>query len=303
MRIGIVGLGRMGMNIAKRLLRHGHEVVAYNRTPSKTEALQEEGATATYSLKELVSKLDPPRLVWLMLPAGRVTGEHIEILSGLLSRGDIIIDGANSHYRDSISRAEILHQQGIHFLDIGVSGGIWGLEEGFCLMIGGDYEVYRKIIPVFESLASEGGFLYCGSSGAGHYVKMIHNGIEYALMEAYAEGFEILRNSPYQKELNLADIAGVWMRGSVIRSWLLELIERILRKDPELREIKAYVEDSGEGRWTVTEALDIEVPVSTIALSLFKRFRSRQEEPFSEKVLAALRAEFGGHRVIKKEET
>ncbi|RMG69198.1 MAG: decarboxylating 6-phosphogluconate dehydrogenase [Nitrospirae bacterium] len=300
MKIAVVGLGRMGMNIARRLLQKGHEVVAYNRTPSKTELLQKEGATGSFSLEEMVEKLPKPAIVWLMLPAGEVVDLHIEKLSGLLQEGDIIIDGGNTHYRDDLRRAETLSRSGIKLLDIGVSGGIWGLKEGFCLMVGGELDVYERVEPILKALAPEEGYMYCGPTGAGHYVKMVHNGIEYGLMQAYAEGFELLKASEYGRGLDFSALSRLWNHGSVIRSWLLELLERAFKEDPGLDSIVGYVEDSGEGRWTLEEAVRLDVPADTLAISLFKRFRSRQEESFADKVLAALRAQFGGHRVIRK---
>jgi 6-phosphogluconate dehydrogenase len=299
MQAAMVGLGRMGMNMARRLLRGGHDVVAYNRTPQKTKALVKEGATGAYSLEEVVKKMPSPRTVWLMLPAGDVIDLHLEKLSMLLEENDIVVDGGNTYYRDDIRRAGFLKEKGIRFLDIGVSGGIWGLHEGYCLMIGGDPETYREIEPLLVTLSPPDGYMYCGETGAGHYVKMIHNGIEYAMMEAYAEGFEILNASRYAEGLDFSKLSRLWNRGSVIRSWLLELLERAFAEDPHLSGIKGYVEDSGEGRWTLSEAIDLDVPAETIAHSLFKRFRSRLEDPFSDKVLAALRAQFGGHAVRK----
>ncbi len=300
MDIAMVGLGRMGMNMARRLLQSGHRVVAYNRTPGKTDLIVKEGAEGAYCLEEIAEKLSPPRVVWMMLPAGRVVDEHVERFGTMLGEGDILIDGGNSYYRDSIRRAEFLGRRGIHYLDIGVSGGIWGLREGYCLMVGGNRQVYERIKPLLESLATEGGYLYCGGTGAGHFVKMVHNGIEYAMMQAYAEGFELLNLSAYRDELDFKEIARLWNHGSVIRSWLLELLERAFEDDPRLEGILGYVEDSGEGRWTLKEAIDMGVPADAIAVSLFRRFRSRQEESFSEKILAALRAQFGGHRVLKR---
>jgi 6-phosphogluconate dehydrogenase len=299
MQAAMVGLGRMGMNMARRLLRGGHDVVAYNRTPQKTKALVKEGATGAFSLEEVVKKMPSPRTVWLMLPAGDVIDLHLEKLSMLLEENDIVVDGGNTYYRDDIRRAGFLKEKGIRFLDIGVSGGIWGLHEGYCLMIGGDPETYREIEPLLVTLSPPDGYMYCGETGAGHYVKMIHNGIEYAMMEAYAEGFEILNASRYAEGLDFSKLSRLWNRGSVIRSWLLELLERAFAEDPHLSGIKGYVEDSGEGRWTLSEAIDLDVPAETIAHSLFKRFRSRLEDPFSDKVLAALRAQFGGHAVRK----
>ncbi len=299
----VVGLGRMGSGIARRLLRRGIKLWVYNRSPQKTDALVSEGAEGAYSLEELVSAMPSPRLFWLMLPAGQVTDRHIEELSRLADEGDVIIDGANSYYKDDILREQVLEDRGVGYLDVGVSGGIWGEREGFCLMVGGKRHLYERAEFVFKALAPEGGYLYCGPAGAGHFVKMVHNAIEYALMEAYAEGFELLWRSPYGRSVRMADVADLWQRGSVIRSWLLELLERAFRKEDDLSSIKGYVEDSGEGRWSIKEAIDMEVPFEGIAHSLFRRFRSRQEESFAEKILAALRAEFGGHKVLKDDKT
>ncbi len=299
----VVGLGRMGRGIARRLLSQGIEVWVYNRTPQKTETLVSEGAHGVYSLEELVKTVPSPRLFWLMLPAGEVTDRHIEELSRLGGEGDIIIDGANSYYKDDILREKDLEERGLGYLDVGVSGGVWGEKEGFCLMVGGKRALYEKAEYVFKALAPKDGYLYCGPAGAGHFVKMVHNAIEYALMEAYAEGFELLWRSPYGRGVRMADVAALWQRGSVIRSWLLELLERVFRRENDLSSIRGYVEDSGEGRWAIKEAIDLDVPFEGIAYSLFRRFRSRQEESFAEKILAALRAEFGGHRVFKDEKT
>ena len=302
MQIGIIGLGRMGMNMARRLLKGGHEVVAYNRTIEKVEELSKEGAVKSTSLKDFVEKLNKPRIVWLMLPAGEVVDSHIEKLKGLLSRGDIIIDGGNSYYLDDLRRAEDLKPSGIRYMDAGISGGIWGLEVGYCSMIGGDKKDFDYIEPILKTLAPEDGYLYCGPVGAGHFVKMVHNGIEYAMMEAYGEGFELLEASPYGKHLDYSKVAHLWNQGSVIRSWLLELLELAFSKDPKLESIEGYVEDSGEGRWTVLEAVKYGVPATAIAHALFKRFQSRNNNLFSDRVLAALRKEFGGHPVKKKSE-
>jgi len=298
MKLAMVGLGRMGMNMARRLLRGGHEVVAFNRSPDKTERLAAEGADGAYSLPQVVEKLAPPRVVWLMLPAGEIIDEHLEQLRTLLEAGDIVIDGANTYYRDDLRRSEWLAERGLHFLDAGVSGGIWGLKLGYCLMIGGEKPVYEQLVTVFETLAPPEGYLYCGPAGAGHFVKMVHNGIEYGLMQAYAEGFQLLEASPYGAGLDFGDLAHLWNRGSVVRSWLLELAEDAFRKEPELGDITGHVEDSGEGRWTVQQAVETGVPVPVLALSLFQRFRSRQRDPFGDRVLAALRREFGGHAVV-----
>ncbi|MBM4333138.1 MAG: decarboxylating 6-phosphogluconate dehydrogenase [Deltaproteobacteria bacterium] len=299
MQLGMIGLGRMGMNMARRLLKGGHKVVAYNRTPEKVDEIVKQGAKGAYSLKELVNLLKPPRAVWLMLPAGNATDEYIDQLRPLLSRGDILAEGGNSFYKDDIRHAEELKPLGIHYLDVGVSGGIWGLKIGYCLMIGGDRKIYRKLEPLFKTLAPKNGHLYCGGTGAGHFVKMTHNGIEYGMMSAYGEGFELLQESPYGKNLDLSKVAHLWNQGSVVRSWLLELAESALKKDKNLSSIKGYVEDSGEGRWTVQQAVELTVASPVIACSLFQRFRSRKMDSFSDRMLAALRNEFGGHAVVR----
>jgi 6-phosphogluconate dehydrogenase len=301
MQVGIIGLGRMGMNMTRRLMQGGHEVVVYNRTHSKVEEMEKEGAIGADSLKNMVQKMSEPRILWVMLPAGEVTDGVINELSDLVSSGDIIIDGANSRYTDDLRRAEELKPKGIHYVDAGISGGIWGLEVGYCTMIGGDKADFKHIEPLLKTLAPEDGYLYCGPTGAGHFVKMVHNGIEYAMMEAYGEGFELLKESPYSDQLNFQRVAHLWNQGSVIRSWLLELLESAFEKDPGLSSIKGYVDDSGEGRWTVQEAVEMGVSVPIIAISLFKRFQSRQDDLFSDKVLAALRNEFGGHAVKKED--
>jgi len=298
----MIGLGRMGMNMAKRLLRGNHAVVAYNRSPEKTDSLvKEEGAIGAYSLAEVVERLSSPRILWMMLPAGQAVDDHIHQLKDLLSPDDIIIDGGNTYYKDDIRRAERLAEKNIRFMDVGVSGGIWGLQIGYCMMIGGEKGTFHHLEPVFKTLAPKEGYLYCGPSGAGHFVKMVHNGIEYGMMQAYGEGFEILEASNYADSFNYADIAHLWNQGSVIRSWLLELAEDAFKKDERLSGIKGYVEDSGEGRWTIQQALETGVPAQVITLSLLRRFRSRQENPFSDRVLAALRREFGGHAVVSKD--
>ena len=302
MQLGLIGLGRMGMNMARRLLKGGHKVVAYNRTPERVKEIIKEGARGAYSLEELVKKLKPPRIIWLMLPAGRPVDEHIEELQGLLDKGDIIIEGGNSFYKEDIRHEQELRPYGIHYLDAGVSGGIWGLRIGYCLMVGGNKKIYHYLEPIFKTLAPKDGYLYCGETGAGHFVKMIHNGIEYGMMAAYGEGFEILKASPYGKDLDFAKVAHLWNQGSVVRSWLLELTEAAFRKDKNLSSISGYVEDSGEGRWTVQQAIDTAVPAPVIASSLFQRFRSRETDAFSDKVLAALRQEFGGHAVLKADQ-
>ena len=298
MQVAMIGLGRMGMNMAKRLLGGGHQVVVYNRTPSKTDQMVKEGAIGAYSLAEVVEKLSPPRIIWIMLPAGSAVDDHIAQLKSLLSPGDIIVDGGNTYYKDDIRRADLLAEKEIRFVDAGVSGGIWGLKVGYCLMIGGRKETYQYLEPVFKTLAPEEGYLHCGGVGAGHFVKMVHNGIEYGMMQAYGEGFDILDSSPYSESLDYAAISHLWNQGSVVRSWLLELMESAFAKDADLSEISGYVEDSGEGRWTVQQAIDTGVSAPVIALSLMRRFRSQVRDSFSDKVVAALRREFGGHAVV-----
>lgn len=300
MQVAIVGLGRMGANMARRLLKGSHDVVVYNRSRDKSDELAKEGAVAAYSLKEAVSKIEPPRVVWLMLPAGDITEDHIGELKGLLDRGDIIVEGGNSNFKDDVRRFKELADCGITYLDAGVSGGIWGLDVGYCTMVGGEREAFEKIEPLLKTLAPKEGYLYCGPSGAGHFVKMIHNGIEYGMMQAYAEGFEILKASPYGEGLDMGEVSHLWNQGSVVRSWLLELCEDAFKKDPELSEIRGFVEDSGEGRWTVQQAVELGVPAPVITASLFERFRSRMENTFADRVLAAMRKEFGGHAVVRK---
>ena len=297
MQIGLVGLGRMGMNMGRRWLRGQHEVIAFNRTFEKTQELAKEGAVAAKSLEELVQKLKAPRIVWLMLPAGAATEEHLNAVVNILSKGDIIVNGANDYYKEDIRRAESVKAKGLAYLDAGVSGGIWGLQVGYCTMVGGDAASFKRLEPLVKTLAPAGGYLHCGPVGAGHFVKMVHNGIEYGMMQAYAEGFEILQASPYKPDPHA--VAHLWNQGSVVRSWLLELAEEAFSKDPKLERIGAYVEDSGEGRWTVQQAIDSGVAAPVIASSLFQRFTSRQNEPFGMRVLAALRNEFGGHAVSR----
>ncbi|OQX13353.1 MAG: 6-phosphogluconate dehydrogenase (decarboxylating) [Desulfobulbaceae bacterium A2] len=298
MRIGMIGLGRMGMNMARRLLRAGHEVVAYNRTPARAEEIAREGAEAAVNLETLVAKLPFPRVVWLMLPAGETVDRHIAQLSNLLAPGDLIVEGGNSRHQDDVRRAAALATVGIRYLDAGVSGGIWGLEKGYCTMVGGAAEDFTVIEPLLRDLAPVDGYLHCGPTGAGHFVKMIHNGIEYGMMQAYAEGFALLEASPYGPGLDHRRIAALWNQGSVIRSWLLELMERAFAQDPKLENIRGRVDDSGEGRWTVDEAVALGVPAPVLALSLFARFQSRDDNGFGNRVLAALRREFGGHSVV-----
>jgi 6-phosphogluconate dehydrogenase len=287
MKLGMVGLGRMGGNMTERLRADGHEVETYARTaPERTAD----------SLVELASQLGQPRVVWLMIPAGDPTEHAFQTLLPLLEDGDTVVDGGNSNFRHSQRRAAEAKTKGVFFLDAGVSGGVWGLTEGYCLMVGGEEEGFRIIEPALQTLAPEDGYSHVGPSGAGHFVKMVHNGIEYGLMQAYAEGFELLRGIE-DFELDLGQVAGLWQHGSVVRSWLLELLERAFEEDPGLEQIRGYVEDSGEGRWTVHEAIEAAVPVPAIALALFARFASRQDESFAAKVNAALRNQFGGHAV------
>jgi 6-phosphogluconate dehydrogenase len=286
MNLGMVGLGRMGANMTERLREHGHTVETYARTnPERT----------ANSLVELASKLPQPRVVWLMIPAGDPTENAFQTLVGLLEDGDIIVDGGNSNFRDSQRRAGAAKTRGIAFLDAGVSGGIWGLKEGYCVMAGGDAAAYKQVTPFLEDLTEPGGHAHVGPSGAGHFVKMVHNGIEYGMMQALAEGFEIIQASEFP--VNLHKVASLWQHGSVVRSWLLDLLVLALHEDPNLEQIRGYVEDSGEGRWTVTTAIDESVPAPAITLSLFARFASRQDESFAAKVNAALRNQFGGHAV------
>ena len=302
MQIGFIGLGRMGANMVRRLVRDGHGVVAYNRTVEKAvELAQEEHAaghdlTAATSVEELVSKLAKPRVAWIMVPAGDATEEQIRELLEHLEPGDTIVDGGNTNFHDDVRRHAQCAEHGVRYVDAGVSGGIWGLANGFCLMVGGDREAVEPIEPAFRSLAPADGYLHAGPPGAGHYVKMVHNGIEYGLMQAYAEGFEIMHASEYP--LELGKIAELWNHGSVVRSWLLELaIDAFERNGPDLSNLKGWVADSGEGRWTVQEAIDRDVPAPVTTLSLLTRFRSRQDDSYGAKVLAALRNEFGGHAV------
>ncbi len=300
MKIGMVGLGRMGGNMTVRLIRYGHEVVAYDPNGSARDAVATAGAKPAATLEELVDGLEPPRIVWLMIPAGRITDATIEALTTLLSEGDTVIDGGNSNYKDSIRTAEALDRHGLAFLDCGTSGGVWGLANGYCLMVGGKRGAFDRAEPIFKALAPDNGYAYMGRSGAGHFVKMVHNGIEYGLLAAYGEGFEIMKASDF--ELDLPTIAGIWRYGSVVRSWLLELLVEAYKTDADLSQVRGYVEDSGEGRWTVQAAIDENVPAPITALALFARFASRRDESYAAKVIAALRMEFGGH-AIKGEES
>ena len=296
MEIGLYGLGRMGANMVRRLIRDGeHRVVASNRSPGPVDEVVSEGAEGAYSMEEMVEKLDKPRVIWVMVPAGDPTEQTLLNFAELMDEGDILIDGGNSYFRDSIRRAEMLHERGLRFLDAGTSGGIWGLEVGYCLMVGGDADAYEHAEPALKTLAPPNGYAYLEDAGAGHFTKMVHNGIEYGMLQAYAEGFEILQKSQY--DLDLRAISSLWNQGSVVRSWLLELAERAFERDADLDGIRGYVEDSGEGRWTVLEAINEDVPAAAIAGSLFARFASRQDDSFAMKVIAALRGEFGGHAV------
>ena len=297
MQIAIVGLGKMGGNMVKRLLGGGHEVVAFDRDPAAVERLVKDGAKGAASLADVARALSPPRAVWVLVPAGAATEAPIQELAPLLSPGDVVIDGGNSNFKDSVRRAKELAAKQLRFLDAGTSGGVWGLELGYCLMVGGDRSAYEHVLPALTTLAPKDGLGYFGEAGAGHYAKMVHNGIEYAMMQAYAEGFELLKECPYH--FDLKQVTKVWNHGSVVRSWLLELAQRAFDKDPELAALKAYVDDSGEGRWTVDECVANAVSAPTIALSLFARFASRKENGFGLRVLAALRNEFGGHAVKK----
>lgn len=298
MRIGMIGLGKMGGNMTLRLLRGKHEVVVYNKTREPIDELAKKGAIPAYSLKELVKKLPQQRVIWLMVPSGKPVDENINSLKPLLKKNDIIIDGGNSEWTDSIRRGKTLTSKGIQFIDCGVSGGIWGLKEGYCLMYGGDKSTCDHVEPIFKTLAPKNGYLYCGSLGAGHFVKMVHNGIEYGLLQSYAEGFGILAKSQFN--LDLRAVSKVWQYGSVVRSWLLELAERVFAEDPKLESLEPYVWDSGEGRWTVEAAIKSNVPAPIITASLIARLQSRDTDSFSMKAIAALRNQFGGHAVKKK---
>ena len=318
MQLGMVGLGRMGANLARRLMRNGHRCVVFNRTRGPVDALVREGAVGSSSLEDLVAKLDKPRAAWVMLPAGQPTENTVSELGRLMDQGDIVIDGGNSFYKDDIRRAQALQTRGIHYVDVGTSGGVWGLERGYCMMIGGDTEAVVRLDPIFAALApgpgniprtpgrdghdprAESGYIHCGPSGSGHFVKMVHNGIEYGLMQAYAEGFSILRAAAERPgaeryELDLADVAEVWRRGSVISSWLLDLTAIALAADPKLEGFEGYVEDSGEGRWTLMAAIESAVPANVLSAALYARFRSREERSFADRMLSAMRKGFGGH--------
>ena len=320
MRLGMVGLGRMGANMARRLIRGGHEVVVTDLSPDAVKGMAEEGAVPSSSLDDFASKLGSPRIAWLMVPAGGPTESTAQTLAQRFKPGDILIDGGNSYFKDDIRRSKMFAEKGIHYVDVGTSGGVWGLERGYCMMIGGPKEVVQKLDPIFKTLApgrgdiprtpgreklsgtAEDGYIYCGPSGSGHFVKMVHNGIEYGIMQAYAEGFDIFRNAnkselpkDEQYDLSLADIAEVWRRGSVVSSWLLDLTAMALTENPTLSEYSGYVQDSGEGRWTIEAAIAEAVPVDVLSAALFVRFRSREEHTFAEKMLSAMRQKFGGH--------
>jgi 6-phosphogluconate dehydrogenase len=298
MRLAMIGLGRMGGNMSERLMKGGHEVVVFDRKPETRQRYVSLGATEAASVSEIPGRLKSPRIVWIMVPAGKPVDETIAVLLPGMSKGDVIIDGGNSNFHDTMRRAAELQAKGIHLVDSGTSGGIWGLANGYCLMIGASEEAFTLCEPIFKTLAPTDGYARMGPPGSGHYVKMVHNGIEYGALQAYAEGYEILHASRDFK-LDLHKIAAVWNHGSVVRSWLNELAERAFEKDGELSGLRGYVEDSGEGRWTVQEAIDIDVPAPVITLSLLMRLRSRQTDSFSAKVIAALRNEFGGHAVKK----
>jgi 6-phosphogluconate dehydrogenase len=320
MKLGIIGLGRMGANIARRLMRDQHECVVFDKSADAVKGVEKDGATGAADIKAMIKALAAPRAIWVMLPSGKITEDAIETLAGALDKGDIIIDGGNTFYKDDIRRAASLKEKGIHYVDVGTSGGIWGIDRGYCMMIGGETEIVDHLDPIFKTLApgigtidhtpnrdkhdprAEHGYIHAGPVGAGHFVKMVHNGIEYGLMQAYAEGFDILRNKASTElpegerfDLNLADVSEVWRRGSVISSWLLDLTATALAKDEKLTDYTGYVEDSGEGRWTIEAAIEEAVPAEVLTASLFARFRSRQEHTFGEKMLSAMRQGFGGH--------
>ena len=320
MQLGMIGLGRMGANMVRRLMRGGHECVVWDMNPASVKALADEGAIGATSLKDFIGKLNKPRAVWIMVPAGKATEKTVSDLAAQLEPDDIIIDGGNSYFKDDARRSRSLREKQINYVDVGTSGGVWGLERGYCMMIGGPEETVRHLDPIFKTLAPgcgniprtpgrekikgtvEDGYLYCGPSGAGHFVKMVHNGIEYGLMQAYAEGFDIFHNANSEElpediryELKVADIAEVWRRGSVISSWLLDLTAMALVEDPELANYTGFVQDSGEGRWTIQAAIEEAVPAEVLSAALYTRFRSRQEHTFAEKILSAMRQKFGGH--------
>ncbi len=320
MQLGMIGLGRMGANMVRRLMRNGHEGVVYDLNPENVKGLAGEGATGAASIDEFVQKLTKPRAAWIMVPAGKPTDQTVLALSNLMEAGDIIVDGGNSYFKDDVRRSKELAKKGIHYVDVGTSGGVWGVDRGYCLMVGGPDTAVQHLDPILKTLApgrgdiprtpgrekvkstAEDGYLHCGPAGAGHFVKMVHNGIEYGLMQAYAEGFDIFRHADskelqekYRYELNLPDIAEVWRRGSVVGSWLLDLTAMALIENPSLANYSGFVQDSGEGRWTIMAAVEEAVPADVLSASLYTRFRSRQESTFAEKVLSAMRFKFGGH--------
>jgi len=328
MRLGMVGLGKMGANMTRRLMRGGHELVVADLSTENVKHIAAEGAIASSSLDDFVSKLGKPRIAWLMVPAGVPTEQTVQALSQRMQAGDILIDGGNSYFKDDVRRSKQLKEKGIHYMDVGTSGGVWGLERGYCMMIGGPKEVVQQLDPIFKTLApgrgsipctpgrekmagtAEDGYIYCGPSGAGHFVKMVHNGIEYGIMQAYAEGFDIFKNATskelpedHRYDLNLADIAEVWRRGSVVSSWLLDLTAMALAENPTLSEYTGFVQDSGEGRWTIQAAIEEAVPVDVLSAALFVRFRSREEHTFAEKMLSAMRQKFGGHIELSSKKT
>lgn len=324
MQLGMIGLGRMGGNIVRRLMRHGHSTVVYDKDAKAVAGLAADGAVGSATLEEFVAKLERPRTVWVMLPAGRITETTIDTIAGVMQAGDVIIDGGNTFWQDDVRRGKALKERGIYYVDVGTSGGVWGLDRGYCMMIGGEKQVVDRLDPIFAALAPgagdiprtegregrdpriEQGYIHAGPVGAGHFVKMIHNGIEYGLMQAYAEGFDILKNAntealpaDHRYDFDLADVAEVWRRGSVIPSWLLDLTSTALADSPQLSEYSGFVEDSGEGRWTVNAAIDEAVPAEVLTAALYARFRSRKEHTFAEKILSAMRAGFGGHKEPK----
>jgi 6-phosphogluconate dehydrogenase len=299
MKIGMIGLGKMGGNMTERLMRDGHEVVVYNLTQGPIDEAAKKGAIPAKSLADFVKKLPKPKVVWIMVPSGKPVDQNIRDLKKLLKKGDIIIDGGNSEWQDSQRRGKGLKPKGIEFIDCGVSGGVWGLKEGYCLMYGGDEKTCKYVEPIFKTLAPKNGYLYCGPVGSGHYVKMVHNGIEYGMLQSYAEGFAVLESSEF--DLDLRAVSKVWQYGSVIRSWLLELAELVFKDDPTLEDLDPYVWDSGEGRWTVEAAIRQNVPAPIITASLIARIASRDSDSFSMKTIAALRNQFGGHAVKKKD--
>ena len=299
MTLGFIGLGKMGFNMVQRLLNGSHQVVAWTRTEKTVNEIKSKGAIAASSIEDLVNKLSGRKIIWMMVPSGKPVDDNLDLLLRLLKKDDIIIDGGNSYWKDTQLRSKKALEKGVHYIDCGTSGGIWGLKEGYCLMYGGNKQAADFCEPIFKTLAPENGYMYCGESGAGHFVKMVHNGIEYGMMQSYAEGFEIMKKSQFN--IDLTKVSKVWQYGSVVRSWLLELAHLALKEDPKLESIKGYVQDSGEGRWTIQTAIELDVPAHVITSSLYTRFQSRQDDSFAMKLLAALRNQFGGHAVKTKE--